>query len=85
MKEFFTSKIGLQTIAFLVTLVSFPFLYVGGTQGNASLLNVGLVLMLAGMLAAPAITFIHGKKATEKATKKDVYRGVTKLKTREEQ
>ncbi len=66
MREFFSGKIGQQTIATLVTLFSFPFLYVGGTQSNSSLLNVGLVLMLLGMLSVPAITFIHAKKTTKK-------------------
>lgn len=80
MRGFFATKVGLQTIAFIVTIVSFPFLYVGGTQGNSGLLNIGIVLMLFGMLAAPAITFLHGKKAT----KKGGYKGVQKLETREE-
>lgn len=66
MKEFFSTKIGHQTIAALVTLFSFPFLYLGGTQSSSSLLNTGLVLMLSGMLAVPAITFIHAKKTTKK-------------------
>lgn len=59
MREFFSTKIGHQTIATLVTVFSFPFLYVGGTQQISSILILGIVLMLGGMLAAPAIGFIH--------------------------
>lgn len=80
MRDFFSTKIGYQTLAFIVTLVSFPFLYLGGSQSNSSLLNVGLALMLLGMLAVPVIKFTYRKKPA----KKEVYKGVRKLETREE-
>ena len=80
MKDFFSTKIGYQTIAFIVTIVSFVFLYVGGSQNISSVLIVGIILMLSSMLAVPAITFIHGKKAPIR----DAYKGVSKLEPREE-
>jgi hypothetical protein len=71
MREFFSTKIGHQTIATLVTILSFPFLYVGGTQHISGILFIGIVLMLSGMLAVPAMGFIHGKKTTQnESTKK---------------
>ncbi|WP_316568171.1 hypothetical protein [Neobacillus sp. YIM B06451] len=63
MREFFSTKIGQQTIATLVTLFSFLFLYSGGTQGNNGVLMIGIVLMLGGMLAVPVIGFRHAKKS----------------------
>jgi hypothetical protein len=70
MREFFSTKIGHQTIATLVTILSFPFLYVGGTQHINAVLILGIVLMLSGMLAVPAMGFIHSKKTTEKEVNK---------------
>ena len=66
MREFFSTKIGHQTIAFMVTVVSFPFLYLGGSQHISSLLTIGIVCMLSGMLAAPVISFVHAKKRQKK-------------------
>ena len=66
MKDFFSTKIGHQTIAFIVTIVSFPFLYLGGSQHSTSLLTIGIVLMLSGMLAVPVISFVHAKKSDQK-------------------
>lgn len=68
MMEFFSTKIGHQTIACIVTLLSMPFLYLGGTQHNSGLLAIGLIMMLFGMLAVPVINFIHTKKGTNQAT-----------------
>jgi hypothetical protein len=72
MRNFFSTKIGHQTIAFLVTVVSFPFLYLGGSQHITGLLIIGIVFMLSGMLAVPVISFVHAKPVT----KKDVHKGV---------
>lgn len=72
MRGFFSTKIGHQTIAFIVTVVSFPFLYLGGSQHSTSLLTIGIVLMLSGMLAVPAISFVHAKKMTKKDVNKKV-------------
>ncbi|WP_059173893.1 hypothetical protein [Bacillus sp. FJAT-27445] len=65
MRDFFSTKIGHQTIATLVTLISFLFLYVGGTQHNNGVLMIGIILMLGGMLAVPAIGFSHAKKESK--------------------
>jgi hypothetical protein len=72
MKEFFSTKIGHQTIAALVTILSFPFIYVGGTEHINSLLYLGVLLMLGGMLAAPVIGFIHASKSAKKESTKDI-------------
>lgn len=72
MKEFFSTKIGHQTIATLVTVFSFPFLYLGGTQHSSGILNSGIVLMLSGMLAVPVIGFMHAKKSPKKESAKDL-------------
>lgn len=72
MREFFSTKIGHQTIATLVTILSFPFLYVGGTQQISGVLIIGIVLMLGGMLAVPAMGFIHSKKPAEKELPKNM-------------
>ncbi|WP_409275106.1 hypothetical protein V1499_07550 [Neobacillus sp. SCS-31] len=66
MKDFFSTKIGHQTIATLVTLFSFLFLYTGGTQDNNSMLMIGIIMMLGGMLAVPVIGFRHAKKMPKK-------------------
>ena len=71
MKDFFSTKIGHQTIAFIVTVVSFPFLYLGGSQHITSVLTIGIVLMLSGMLAVPVISFVHGKKITKEDVKQE--------------
>lgn len=70
MREFFSTKIGHQTIAALVTILSFPFIYMGGTKHISSLTNIGVVLMLGGMLAAPVIGFIHAKRSSKKSLQK---------------
>jgi hypothetical protein len=70
MRDFFSTKIGHQTIAFLVTVVSFPFLYLGGSQHMNSLLTIGIVLMLSGMLAVPVISFVHANQAMKKEVNK---------------
>ncbi|RHW34830.1 hypothetical protein D1B31_19385 [Neobacillus notoginsengisoli] len=79
MKGFFSSKIGYQTIATLVTLLSFPFLYVGGTQHSSGVLNIGFLLMLSGMLATPVIGFVYGKKSAKTEIAKEVAKEVSKV------
>ncbi|MBM4761318.1 hypothetical protein [Bacillus sp. B15-48] len=76
MREFFSTKIGHQTIALIVTVVSFPFLYLGGSQHIPSLLNFGIILMLLGMLAVPVLSYVHGKKITKEEVKKEVEKEV---------
>ncbi|MDF2854959.1 MAG: hypothetical protein K0Q87_810 [Neobacillus sp.] len=72
MKDFFSTKIGHQTIAALVTILSFPFIYLGGTEHINSLLYLGILLMLGGMLAAPVIGFIHASKSAKRESTKDM-------------
>lgn len=71
MKDFFSTKIGHQTIAFIVTVVSFPLLYLGGTEHITSVLTIGIVLMLSSMLAVPVISFVHGKKINKEEVKQE--------------
>ncbi|MBI3988505.1 MAG: hypothetical protein HY347_02690 [candidate division NC10 bacterium] len=51
-------SIVLQTIAGLLTLLAVPFLYVGGTRGNALLLALGFLLFTTGMIIAPLLRYI---------------------------
>ena len=71
MKDFFSTKIGHQTIAFIVTLFPFLFSILEGNQHITSVLTIGIVLMLSSMLAVPVISFAHGKKITKEDVKKE--------------
>lgn len=56
-KSYFESKIGKQTLSGIVTISSFPLLYVGGVTHFKLLIGFGLFLLLVGMISVPAMTF----------------------------
>ncbi len=57
-KSFFRQKVGLQTIAALLTIASFPFLYYGQAGGNKLIMYIGMVFVIVGMLVSPLLRFL---------------------------
>lgn len=55
-------KIWQQTLAGVMVLLAFPFLYFGGVEEIKTLMVIGVVIMITGMIAATLITFMHVKE-----------------------
>lgn len=58
MKSFFRTKTGLQTLAGLITILSFPLLYIGILGESNILMLIGMVLIICGMLSSPIMKFL---------------------------
>jgi predicted phage tail protein len=62
MRDYFSSTIGLQTIAGCLVMLSFPFVYVGSQSNRALWVAIGMSMILIGVIAAPCITLIDKRK-----------------------
>lgn len=48
-------------IAGITVILSFPFVYLGGTKANYILIIIGMVMLIGGVIATPIITYINNK------------------------
>lgn len=62
MKQYFASKSGKLTIAFLVVLLAFPLIQIGVNSDVNLLAYVGLAMIVGGMGFVPVYSFIDSHK-----------------------
>jgi len=44
-------------IAGSIVILSFPFVYIGGTTANYIFITIGMLMLIGGVIAMPAITY----------------------------
>ena len=50
-----------SAIAGLTVILSFPFVYWGGTSANYVLIVIGMIMLIGGVIATPIITFLDSR------------------------
>ncbi|MEG9498200.1 hypothetical protein [Mannheimia indoligenes] len=60
--DFFKTKAGKMTLAFIVIMLSFALIMLGIAQTNNTFIHLGFVLMVAAMLYSPIDVFILNRK-----------------------
>lgn len=58
MKSFLNTKTGLQTLAGIIILLSFPFLYFGQENKNNNLMVIGMGFIISSMLLSPVMKLL---------------------------
>lgn len=58
MKNFNSWK---TAVAGITVILSFPFLYLGGTGVNYTLITIGMLMLIGGVVATPVITFLDNR------------------------
>ncbi|HDL5698723.1 TPA: hypothetical protein PXE99_000507 [Mannheimia haemolytica] len=60
--DFFKTKAGKMTIAFIVIMLAFALIMLGIVQANNTAIHIGFVLMVGAMLYSPIDVFILNRK-----------------------
>lgn len=60
--DFFKTKAGKMTIAFIVIMLAFALIMLGIAQANNTAIHIGFGLMVGAMLYSPIDVFILNRK-----------------------
>ncbi|HDV7283986.1 TPA: hypothetical protein ACU21O_001453 [Mannheimia haemolytica] len=60
--DFFKTKAGKMTLAFIVIMLAFALIMLGIAQANNTPIYIGFVLMVGAMLYSPIDVFILNRK-----------------------